>query len=337
MNSMADFGNMRLWLREAAKAESRGTLPILSAPGAGLIGVSLRALTENSDLQAEAITAVKRRWGAVAAVGLMDLSVEAEAFGSKVHFAEDEIPTVTGRLVEDAEGAERISVPPIGAGRTGIYINAVRKAAERIDDRPVFAGMIGPYSLAARLFGVPESMMACYDEPETVELLLSKATEFLIAYARAYKETGARGILMAEPVAGMLSPMLEEEFSAPYVKQIVDAVQDDHFLVIYHNCGDNAARMLPSILSTGAAAYHFGNAVDMAEVLGKVPDDVIVMGNLDPVGVLFSGTPEDVRKGTQALLELKCGRNNFILSSGCDIPPGAPRENLDAFFAAAKA
>ncbi len=334
---MADFGNMRLWLREAAKAESRGTLPILSAPGAGLIGVSLRALTENSDLQAEAITAVKRRWGAVAAVGLMDLSVEAEAFGSKVHFAEDEIPTVTGRLVEDVEGAERLSVPPIGAGRTDIYINAVRKAAERIDDRPVFAGMIGPYSLAARLFGVPESMMACYDEPETVELLLSKATEFLTDYALAYKKTGARGILMAEPVAGMLSPMLEEEFSAPYVKQIVDAVQDDHFLVIYHNCGDNAARMLPSILSTGAAAYHFGNAVDMAEVLGKVPDDVIVMGNLDPVGVLFSGTPEDVRKGTQALLELKCGRNNFILSSGCDIPPGAPRENLDAFFAAAKA
>ena len=331
---MADLENMRLWLNEAAKAGSRGAMPILSAPGAGLIGVSLRALTEDSDLQADAIAAVAGRCKALAAVGLMDLSVEAEAFGSDVHFAEDEIPTVTGRLVEDEEGVKALSVPPVGAGRTAVYIDAIRKAAERISDRPVFAGMIGPYSLAARLFGVSDSMIACYDEPETMELLLSKATEFLIAYALAYKETGARGILMAEPVAGMLSPMLEEEFSAPYVKQIVDAVQDDQFLVIYHNCGDNASRMLPSILSTGAAAYHFGNAVDMSEVLSKVPEEVIVMGNLDPVGELFSGNAESVRKGTCALLELKCGRNNFILSSGCDIPPKAPWENIDAFFAA---
>ena len=187
-------------------ADAGGALPILSAPGAGLIGVSVRSLTENSDLQAEAIAAVAKRWDALAAVGLMDLSVEAEAFGSEVHFAEDEIPTVTGRLVEDEEGVKALPVPSVGAGRTGLYIDAIRKAAERIADRPVFAGMIGPYSLAARLFGVPDSMMACYDEPETMELLLSRVTEFLIAYARAYKETGARGILMAEPVAGMLSP-----------------------------------------------------------------------------------------------------------------------------------
>ena len=105
--------------------------------------------------------------------------------------------------------------------------------------------------------------------------------------------------------------------------------------MIYHNCGDNAARMLPSILSTGAAAYHFGNAVDMAEVLEKVPAEAIVMGNLDPVGMLFSGTPESIEKGTKELLSLKRGRDNFILSSGCDIPPKTPGENLDAFLAAA--
>ena len=33
------------------------------------------------------------------------------------------------------------------------------------------------------------------------------------------------GIVMAEPVSGLLSPMLEEEFSSPYVKKIVDAVK----------------------------------------------------------------------------------------------------------------
>jgi uroporphyrinogen decarboxylase len=120
----------------------------------------------------------------------------------------------------------------------------------------------------------------------------------------AYKEVGANGIVMAEPVAGLLSPTLEKEFSSPYIKKIVDAVQDDNFIVIYHNCGDNVPKMLDSILTTGAAAYHFGNAVDMeSDIITKVSSDVLVMGNVDPAGVLRLGTPEKVKEETLALLK----------------------------------
>jgi len=179
-------------------------------------------------------------------------------------------------------------------------------------------------------------MIDCYDDPDMVETVLEKATEFLVNYAKAYKDAGADGIVMAEPVAGLLSPALEEEFSAPYVKQIVDALQDDDFLVIYHNCGDNTPRMVDSMLSTGAAAYHFGNAVSMKEMLEKFPSDVPVMGNVDPAGVLKMGSPDTVREETLKLLEECASYENFTLSSGCDIPHATPWENLDAFFAAAK-
>ena len=178
-------------------------------------------------------------------------------------------------------------------------------------------------------------MMYCYDEPEMVHTVLDKVTSFLIEYAKAYKAVGANGIVMAEPVAGLLSPDLEEEFSSPYVKRIVDAVQDDSFIVIYHNCGDNVGLMLDSILRTGCAAYHFGNAVDMErDILEKLPSDVVVMGNIDPAGVLRMGNPESVREATLSLMK-KCAKyGNFVLSSGCDIPPMTPWENIDAFFAA---
>ena len=138
--------------------------------------------------------------------------------------------------------------------------------------------------------------------------------------------------MMAEPVAGLLSPSLEEEFSAPYVKKIVDALQDDSFIIVYHNCGDNVLSMLDSILSIGAGAYHFGNAINMETVMQRVPSDVIAMGNVDPAGVLCCGTPETVRNATLELLE-KCSKYpNFIISSGCDIPPHTPWENIEAFF-----
>ena len=56
--------------------------------------------------------------------------------------------------------------------------------------------------------------------------LLDISTQFLIARAKAYKEAGANGILLAEPTAGLLSPKVCAMFSDQYVKRIVDAVQD---------------------------------------------------------------------------------------------------------------
>ena len=262
----------------------------------------------------------------------MDLSVEAECFGAQIRIFDDEVPTVVGRLIHDEDEANALTVPSVGAARSGLYVEAIRKAAALITDRPVFAGMIGPFSLAARLLDVTEIMMDCYEDPDMVHAVLDKCTEFLIEYAKAYRDAGANGIMMAEPVAGLLSPTLEEEFSSPYVKRIVDAVQTDDFIVIYHNCGDNTPKMVKSILSTGAAAYHFGNSIDMKKMLEAIGDDVIVMGNVDPAGEIRLGNPESVRMATLSVMEACCEHPNFVISSGCDIPPLSPWENINAFF-----
>lgn len=329
--------NMNSWVKSLMGTQPKKPLPILSFPCVSLLDVSVRRLISDSELQAKGMQAVAERVDAAAAVSFMDLSVEAECFGATVCVSDDEVPAVTGRLINDMDEAASLAVPPIGSGRTQLYIDAIKCAAGAITDRPVFAGIIGPFSLAARLLDVSEIMIDCYDDPDMVHLVLEKCTAFLVEYAKAFKAAGANGIMMAEPVAGLLSPALEEEFSSPYVKQIVDAVQDDSFLVIYHNCGDNVPKMLDSILSTGSAAYHFGNAVDMEQdIIAKLPSDTVVMGNIDPAGVLRMGTPEGVKEATRSLLE-KCAKYpNFVLSSGCDMPPMTPWENIDAFFAATK-
>ena len=326
--------NMKEWLNELREAETKKAMPILSFPAVQLMGISVKELISNSDRQAEGMVRIAERVDAAASVSLMDLSVEAECFCSQIVVSEDEVPTVKGSIVSDLEDVEKLQIPPVGAGRTDIYIDAVRKAVEKIHDRPVFAGMIGPYSLAGRLLDVTEIMFYCYDEPEMVALLLDKVTEFLISYGKAYKETGANGIMLAEPLAGLLSPALAEEFSAPYVKRIVDALQDDNFLVIYHNCGNCTIQMIDSILDTGAAAYHFGNAIDMAEMMKHIPADTIAMGNIDPAGQFRNGTTESIRTATLELIEKCCSYPNFVISSGCDIPPMSKWENIDAFFQA---
>lgn len=326
--------NMKQWLDALRESPVKKALPVLSFPAVQLMGITVRELISDSGAQARGMQLVAERTDAAAAVSLMDLSLEAECFGAQIRVSDGEVPTVTGAVVTDEDEANALSVPAVGAGRTGIYLDAMKKALGLIHDRPVFAGVIGPFSLAARLLDVTEIMVDCYDEPDMVHTVLEKTTQFLTAYCKAYKELGADGVLLAEPVTGLLSPALSEEFSAPYVKRIVDAVQDDSFLVVYHNCGNAVLAMMDSILSTGAGAYHFGNAIDMADALALVPAETVVMGNIDPAGEFRNGTPESIRKATLALLD-RCGDHpNFVISSGCDIPPLSRWENIDAFFSA---
>ena len=324
--------NMKKWLEDMRLSPVKKALPILSFPAVGLLGISVKELISDSEKQAQGMKLVAERVDAAAAVSLMDLSVEAECFGAEIKISDSEVPTVVGRLVTTEEDAVALTVPKIGAARSGLYVDAIAKASKLITDRPVLAGIIGPFSLAARLDDVTEIMMDCYDEPEKVHLILEKVTEFLIEYCKAFKAVGADGVMMAEPVAGLLSPALAEEFSAPYVKRIFDSVKSDDFAVIYHNCGNNTVKMLDSILSTEADAYHFGNAIDMAEMMAKLPENVIAMGNIDPAAQFRNGTPESIREGTLELMERCCGYSNFVISSGCDIPPMTPWENIDAFF-----
>ena len=326
--------NMQAWLKEQMAADKRRVMPILSFPSIQLMGITVKDLIADSDVQARGMYEIARRCPTAAAVSMMDLSVEAECFGAQIRVSDDEVPTVVGSVVETPEDAEALQVPAFGTGRTGLYVEAISKALKLITDRPIFAGVIGPFSLAGRLMDMTQVMINCYEEPEMVHTTLEKATAFLLSYVKAYKAIGAHGVVIAEPAAGLLSPDFCGEFSSPYIRKIVNAVQDEEFIVIYHNCGDAVSRMVPQILETGAAAYHFGNAVSMEDMLRQMPGDVLTMGNVDPVSAIRNGTPEKVRQDTLSIMDACCKYPNFLISSGCDIPPAAPWENIDAFFAA---
>lgn len=328
--------NMYKWIGKIINEEETKTMPILSFPSVQLLFVTVRELVSDSNLQALGMKMLADKYDTCAAVSFMDLSVEAEAFGAKTVYAADEVPTIIGSIISKESDADSILIPSIGHGRTGICIEGVRKALKLISDRPVFAGCIGPFSLAGRLMNVNEVMMYCYEEPQMVHKVLRKATDFLIEYILEYKKIGSHGIIMAEPLAGILSPELMKEFSTKYVKEIVEKTQDQNFIVIYHNCGSDVDRLTDPIIETGCLAFHFGDAVNMKEMLSKIPSDRLVMGNISPSKIFRNGTPNVVRIATIRLLENCRGYQNYVISSGCDIPPLTEFDNIDAFFETVK-
>lgn len=323
--------NMRQWAESIINGKNRVALPIMTHPGIEIIGKRIIDAVTDGQTHYEAIIALNDRYPSAAATVIMDLTVEAEAFGCEIAFEEHGVPTVAKRLLSNTDDIENLQVPSLQKGRIQEYIKANRLAAEAINDKPLFSGMIGPYSLAGRLYDMSEIMLLIYIDPAAAGKLLQKCTDFLIEYGKTLKATGANGIVLAEPAAGLLSNDDCMNYSSVYVKQIVEALQDDQFAVVLHNCG-NKGQCTQAMLATGSIGYHFGNAIDMSEVIKEVPADVLVMGNLDPVGVFKMSTSDIVGQQTYTLLEKLADYPNFMISSGCDTPPEVPFANIEAFY-----
>ena len=324
---------MNKFIKQLQDSDKRIAIPIMTHPGIEAIGKKVIDAVTDGEVHYQAIKQVTETYHTTACTVIMDLTVEAEAFGCAISMPEHEVPSVTGRLVYDEETVNNLQVPSLSAGRMPEYLKANRLTAERVKDKPVFAGCIGPFSLAGRLFGLSELMIALYVEPENITVLLEKCTRFLIDYCRAIKETGVHGVIMAEPAAGLISNEDSLLYSTTYVRQVVEAVQDEHFIVILHNCG-NAGHCTEAMVQSGAAALHFGNKIDMQDALANCPEDRLVMGNLDPVGLFKQSSSEEVYTATMNLLQQTKTWKNFVLSTGCDVPPHIPAENIEAFYQA---
>ena len=320
------------WIQEIIQSQYRYAVPIMTHPGIEMLGYTVKETVQNGEIHAKSIKALNDKYPSIASTVIMDLTVEAEAFGCEISFPENEMPHISGKRV-DASTVQSLEVPPLSAGRVPEYLKANRLAVEMISDKAVLAGVIGPFSLAGRLFGMSEIMTSCYLETETVELLLEKCTRFILSYCKELKETGCNGVIIAEPAAGLLSNDDCMQFSSLYIKRIVEVLQDERFLIVLHNCG-NTGHCTSAMVHTGAKAYHFGNAVNITQALKECPDDVLVMGNVDPVGVLQMMTPVEVEKHVITLLEETSRFPNFVLSTGCDVPPSVAPANIDAFYRA---
>lgn len=298
--------------------------------GLEITGASVKDAVSSSQAQTEAVLALHERLQTEILLTAMDLSVEAELFGCDIRMSEEEIPTVVGRRVQTPADIDLLAIPEVGEGRTSVQLETTKNLVNA-SKLPILGGIIGPFSLAGRLFGVSEALELSITDPATLEKLLDKVNHFLMNYLLAFREAGAWGVIMAEPAAGLLSPRGLVQFSSRFIRRLVEKVSSPDFTVVYHNCGARKAH-LEKILESGVDMCHFSTPMNIPEALAMVDRALILAGNLDPTAVFHSGTMEQVRTQTSQLLVQTSQYRNFVISSGCDIPPKTPLANLQAFY-----
>lgn len=152
-------------------------------------------------------------------------------------------------------------------------------------------------------------------------------------YIRYQADNGAQAVQIFDSWATELSPADFEEFSLPYLKQIVDSVKETHPnlpLILYASGSGGLLERLPL---TGVDVVSLDWTVDMAEGRKRLGSNVAVQGNVDP-GVLF-GSKEFISKRIFDTVQ-KAGNVGHVLNLGHGIKVGTPEENVAHFFEVAK-
>jgi len=232
--------------------------------------------------------------------------------------------------VRQAGDLERLRVvDPLEDARIRSYIRTMELMSRSIPI-PRAAYVTGPFTLAGLLMGASDIAMATITDPHLVHQTVHFCTDICIRYSRALTEAGADIIVILEPTATFLSPQAFAEFCGAYVREVIaspGAAGD----AVLHICGDTS-HILREMCATGACALSLDSPVDLRAAASRVDPEVILIGNIDPVGIMVQQSPQEVACATRRLLDSMAQCDSFILSTGCDLPYETPHENIDAFM-----
>lgn len=309
-------------------------LPLTGINGVNLTDTTIKQNLSDAEVQIKTLCALKETFKPDGMFVMMDLTVEAEALGLPIKFEENDTPSVAGHDIKTLEDLKRIKASWTGSGgRMGLFADVVR-GFSAVNEGLTGAYVIGPFTLAGELMGSSELTMNTILDPDLVMAFLEFSVKVITDFARQLFEAGADMVCVLEPTAMMISPDQFDVFSLDPFKQIQDNV--DHKPLILHICG-NTTHLIERMGTSGAAGLSLDWQIDMVDSIQKIPENMLLIGNLDPVQVFLQGNPESVQADTRYLMEKMRPYKNFVVSSGCDLPLDTPQENIAAFMEAAVA
>ena len=304
-----------------------GVAPIIGYPGVKALGLTSKECLLNPELHAKAALFNVNRFRPDVVLPLLDLTIEAEALGAKVAFEGVEAPSICSKtLLEDAADAPAVEPP-----RERLMTRAAGKIFQRTRGLPGGFFVTGPFTMAGQVVGIETLLRgALKGQPELLRLL-DHCTEVVTTYAKALEGAGADFLVIADPSSSLISAALFQRLCKSSISKVRSCVSVG---VVLHICG-RSGHLLRHMAETGVAGISLDENVKLADALVSIPDSLLVFGNYSPTD-LISETPAEVAFNVRAMLDQAKGHSNFVASTGCDIPPASPIENIEAFVKAAK-
>jgi [methyl-Co(III) methanol-specific corrinoid protein]:coenzyme M methyltransferase len=311
-----------------------GGLPSLTATGLKQAGVRYCDTHTDPARMAAAAASTFQTFGYESAVAPFDLCVEAEALGAGVDFQAGDgflAPVVSQPLAYGSlkpHGPELASLAE--AGRVPLVAEALRRLKAGVGQQVVVGAWIpGPFTLGWQVFGA-EGWLAATVEGVGVAEWLAACAEAMARVGRLYREAGA-DFLTIHDMGGspqVLGPRAFRRWVKPALARLAAALPAP---VVVSVCGDTNA-VVEDLLDCGASGLNVDQRNDLARTKKIAGSRGLVLGNIDPVGVLSEGRPETVAAAVRQVAEAGAD----AVWPGCDLWPDVPDANMRALVETAR-
>ena len=218
-----------------------------------------------------------------------------------------------------------------------LYFEAVQRTVEAIGDEAFVLAMLrGPLLMASQLCGVEELLIAMLTQPEAVDTVLTFTSAIALRLGKWVLASGAHGLILGEATCSpnFISPKMYREIVHPYHTQLVTQFKAAGWPTVgLHICG-NVVPIFDGYLAIWLLTFSFMDIdyqVPADRAITLAQGRVTLRGNLDPSAVFRFGNVDQVRQATAKLVADTVQAPHWIMSSGCDIPPGTPEANLHTF------
>ncbi len=273
-------------------------------------------------------------------VGLK-LNTIGEALGSEILYPVKGVGSVSEYALKDlSELEEKLKINPYKSPVYRRKLDECYVLKERLPDFPISTEVGGPITAVANIRPLELILRDSIRHREALRSLLSLAVEHSLAWVDMMeREFGKMGCGIGDPVSSstILSRNQYLEFSLPYQKELIDGI-----ISIMgrqpklHVCG--RTRLLwQDMRELHVSCFSIDNIEDMEEAKHVLGDRFCISGNVAPVDVMLRGTIDEVIEASRKCIgkagDSPCG---YILGTGCQLPVGTPKENVEAFIYAAR-
>lgn len=304
--------------------------PIMMAWAAHHVGHCYRDYYLDASVLIEAQQALVRDLGIDQVSVISDPWTEASAYGAELDYPREGVGIPGRHRLETDEDFRTLTLfDPQTAARPRNRIEAVRGLALRFGQTHSVLGWVeGPLAEYVDLRDMSNAMIDLMDDPDRFHRTASLLVEGAIGFAKAQVQAGADVIGVGDAAASQIGPTLYRQQVLPLQQKLFAAIHEMGAKVKLHVCG-NIHPILPDMVLSGADVIDVDWMVPLDQARTIAADRVALAGNFDPSAVLYQGTVADVRQEVKRCLEQ--GGNRFVLQPGCEVPPGTPLANVQAF------